>query len=313
MHLRVQVLLGLMSKPLAFDQRLEMAIAARLSLGLAKAITAASAADRPPDARVHKVRRAIKHLRALLRLARPVLGGYREANAGLRDAARLLSHGRDATVRVALLGELASNADPGSELGALAGPAVAGSLPDAAEQEKQLAGFARQIAVLAARSALWRVEPAPWTSLSKGAAKTYRAARRAMACARSTGRPADFHEWRKQIKYHAQHLDLLPDLHVRPSTPQRQALKSLGELLGRYHDLDALDVYLEREADLPADDLAVFDKLVHPLRMRLSREALRSGKALFDRKPSKVRRDIRKALKSIDKQLKAGVKNGLPG
>src|SRR5579871_3078349 len=60
------------------------------------------------DTRVHESRKSLKKLRALLRLARPVIGEstYRAENTAFRDAARPLTEVRDARILIHVLDDL---------------------------------------------------------------------------------------------------------------------------------------------------------------------------------------------------------------
>ncbi len=286
-----------MCASLASDQSFEKAVEARLARELGAAIAEVNNTDHSIEHRVHQARLATKELRAFLRLIRPAFRDYREVNAALRDAARQLAHHRDSAVRARLLHELFKSS-PENGLAAFSDAIaeLAGSPPGIEEQERQLAGFSRDIGALAANAALWRVEPKAWSCIADGATRTYRAARRAMADARKTKQPADFHEWRKYVKYHARQLALLSKLSSGPTWRRRKAVSRLGELLGRHHDLEALYAHLRDEVRLSETDLVAFRKAIDPLQDDLVRIALREGKVRFRRKPGAFRRNVRKAL-----------------
>jgi hypothetical protein len=75
----------------------------------------------PNELAVHQARRAFKKLRALVRLGRPSLGAsFTRENHRWRDAGRLLSASRDATVLLGSFDRMAREAGlSGNEAGAL--------------------------------------------------------------------------------------------------------------------------------------------------------------------------------------------------
>jgi CHAD domain-containing protein len=78
---------------------------------LAQARAAASGDTKGIEEPVHEARKALKRLRALVRLLRPGIGRkvYRRHNELWRDAARRLSGGRDAHVLLELFAALAKD------------------------------------------------------------------------------------------------------------------------------------------------------------------------------------------------------------
>ena len=123
-------------------------IAAAL-IGTARERVAHPSSDRGED--VHAVRTAIKRLRALLRLIRPVIGKTRftREDGRLRNAARQLAVAREHTVARRTLFALAASAPHRRERQALA-VARAGFTSDArrrAATEKALREVARRLAL----------------------------------------------------------------------------------------------------------------------------------------------------------------------
>ncbi|MBU1174311.1 MAG: CHAD domain-containing protein [Alphaproteobacteria bacterium] len=297
-----------MRTSLLFDRPFEEAVATKLADGLGKAGARAHDEDRTIEDRVHRARVAVKELRAFLRLVRPALRYYRVLNVGLRDTARRLAHHRDSVVRAQLLTELFASAPPLSGLGDFAGriDELAGPPPSPFEQEALLDAFARDIAALAGNNVLWRVENRDWTCLADGVALSYRAARRYMIEAERSGVPNDFHDWRKQVKYHAIQLALLTPLRHGPSEQRCKSVAQLGELLGRHHDFEALADHLANAAGLEPDAVRRFNAAIDPLKTGLERTAIRLGGMKFRQPPGKIRHAIAKALRSRNDGAAAG-------
>jgi CHAD domain-containing protein len=241
----------------------------------------------PPERIVHQVRRACKAVRGLLRLVRPVFPAFETENAIFRDIAGSLSGLRDSKVLVDTLDGLAS------------GPDMAGAAPTIAalrrhfgavgggEQvtELALARCAEQLLAARVRAAGWLLNAQGWAAIGPGLRGTYRAARRAMTALAQSGEPHLSHEWRKQVKYHWQHMRLLRAVASGPAGARVRQAARLGDLLGEQHDLDLL---VERlTASPPVPDAAVVDRLRAAAQKRSARlhaKALKLGERLFEEK-----------------------------
>jgi hypothetical protein len=175
----------------------------------------------PAGKAIHEIRKALKRLRALIRLLEDELGeqAYARESAVLREAGRRVARARDAEVIVGTLDELIS-LRPGklahrrgvarlrSRLAAERDAATRGALGDR-ETRAQVLGDLRAMRDRVARWSLsdadgiQAVEPALRRLYRQGA----RRHRRAM---RGRGRARAMHEWRKRVKdlrYAAEMLD----------------------------------------------------------------------------------------------------------
>lgn len=243
--------------------------------------------DRPDDegrSVVHEVRRRCKKLRGLLRLVRPAFPGYAAENAAIRDAARLLSHVRDAEVLTETVADLAKWR-PDDALTRIHGRLAA--VPAGVDPATRLAEFRDRLSAIRDRAEHWSLNRAGWDALQPGLCKTYRAERRAMDAARDTGRAADFHEWRKLNKYHGFHLDLLrraaPDvLHGEVDVVDRLSL-----LLGTHHDLDVLRAAVANDPDRFGDpaDLSTLQTAIGARLKDIEHQSLELGRQLLAEKP----------------------------
>src|SRR6266550_1342942 len=272
------------------------AVRATAGKQLTKAVEAlAGDAGLDPDEATHDARKRTKKLRALLRLVRPELGEdvYRRENGALRDAARRLSPVRDAWVLVEALDDLVT--PPADQLSA---ESVAGlravlvgdyrTLQAGRGEEDALLQAAREYEAVVARVSRWPLRDHGWSSLEDGMAAVVREGRRRMAKATAKGRPRDFHEWRKQVKYLRHQLDLLrpvwPDvLHAMAGTADE-----IGELLGADHDLAVLRERVESEPVLaPATQRALMER-IDDRRADCQREAIVLGRRLYAENPSSL-------------------------
>lgn len=258
------------ARGVALDPRLPPGQAARAA---ALALIDGALAELPrADARAfHDARRAGKQLRALLRLLKPQLGArYGRANAGVRDAARALSAGREADVLAETAQELFgrdARLEPLARL--LRAPPRRDSAAAVREAQRRLGAERRRVAA-------WRLKGLSADQVPDGLQRTYRRARRAFQAARRRPQAAALHEWRKQAKYHRNQLAL-----VAPLWPQGRArirgLDTLSDLLGWHHDLHVLELALAR---LPVGTAS--PKRLAAARRRIAAEQARAAAAALE-------------------------------
>jgi CHAD domain-containing protein len=293
--------------------------------------TAASAAGAPDEKAVHDTRKAIKRLRALLRLLRSELGqrAYRREDDVLRDVARRLSGARDAAVMLATLDALVERQP--RKLGRRRG-VIALRRRLAAESARvgqhTLADPHERAELLGELHALrWRVSA--W-SLPAGSGvrlieadlhRIYRqgGSRAALAARGKGGRRARtqaMHSWRKRVKdlrYAAEMLERRADpgatgesKHAREERASAKSLHKLasladelGELLGTEHDLAVLEAHLRGGDGLWHTGRGTRKALLRAIAKRrraLRKRALRHGQRLYAHRPSRFMRRVRAAV-----------------
>jgi CHAD domain-containing protein len=254
--------------------------------------------DDDRDEAIHEARKALKRLRALVRLSRDELGDdvYRRENRGFRDAGRRLSGVRDAAVLVETLDALIDGHR--EELG-----------------ERPFAGL-REALAAEARVARVRIEadPAPikevlaelrdarervdaWPlrdeagveMLAPGMQRIYRRGRRALRAAREDPDDESIHELRKRAKdlWHAAQV-------VRPASPKRlrklgRRAHALSDAAGDDHDHAVLlDAARRKPRWLAPGEAEVLEALVARRREELQHDALDIGSRVYARKPRKL-------------------------
>lgn len=280
---------------------------------------------------VHETRKALKRLRALLRLLAHRLpdGRFAHENAALRDLARRLAGARDAAVMLGTLDALIERHP--RKLAARRGVialrarllaehqrARRGMLADL-DTRRQTLGELRAFRL---RVLAWDLNAAEGVELaapglrriySQGRAR-YERAERGMG-----NRVRTMHEWRKRVKdlrYAAEMLELR-DTPPAGSAAAAQGARSgtgelrrladraerLGEVLGDEHDLAVLaDSIRSRSArGTPKTDRIgrgssqALLQLIARRRRKLRRRALREGERLYRRSPKRLEREIRRA------------------
>jgi CHAD domain-containing protein len=258
------------------------------------------AAGPDADEAVHDVRKRLKRLRAVLRLARDGIGDkvYDRENACFRDTARPLSEVRDAqALRDALDGLLKRFAESEHSFG----PVREGLRRRQDEARARVLGDGRAPVKAAAalgearrRADDWARGFGGWSALGKGLKRLYRAGRRAFRAARGAPTDANLHEWRKQTKYLWHGFQFLQGLRPGVLGPAADRAHDLGGRLGDDHDLAVLrglvlgdvDHFPEREPSLAL--LALIDRR----RAELQREAYALGRRLYRETPGDLARRL---------------------
>ncbi len=211
------------------------------------------------DRAVHQARKAMKRLRAVLRLVRDSIGDdvYRAENALLRDTARLLAPMRDGAVITEAVRDLRDRF--GDRLASGVFDDVIERLTErhrrrrrrVLEDETILPTVLRNLRSARARYAAWPADGEhrlsglvaarplahSFETVAGGLFRTYRRGRREMH--RALEEPTDlrFHQWRKRVKYLRHQVEVLRPLWPEVLEAQARELDRLGEVLGDEHDL----------------------------------------------------------------------------
>lgn len=191
-------------------------------------------ANAPIEKRVHEARKRFKEIRALLRLVRGPLGAQFEIeNAWFRDAARDLAASRDAEAVIEALDKLPLHAAVATRIRAKL-RAMQNEHPPL---EPIIANVLDQLVVAQARIALWPKVADSFDTLAPGLLRTYRGGRREMKRAQT---PDELHEWRKRVKEHWYHAQLLQEMWPALMKPYAGVMHDLSKALGDHHDLHVL-------------------------------------------------------------------------
>jgi CHAD domain-containing protein len=246
---------------------------------------------------IHEARKALKRLRAALRITRGSLGSnrYRHENVILRDAGRALSGSRDAQVLLERLDELAER--HAGELDGSAWKQLRHALESSAETGDD--GKAAASVVGALSDARVRVGSWPLPAkggpeaLAPGLQRIYRRGRRALHVAQQEPSTENLHELRKRVK------DLWHAAQLLRSTAPNQMKKlarrahHVSDLLGEDHDLAVLMERARAQSGLLTPvELEKLTRLIAHRRKRLQQEALKRAGRLYKRKPGKLARAV---------------------
>jgi CHAD domain-containing protein len=287
------------------------------------------------DARaVHETRKALKRLRALVRLLAGELGDERSRaeNAALRETAARLAGARDSEVLLATLEDLTRRHPRALArrrgVGELAGHlreqqrrASAQMLGDEAARRAVIA----DLRAFRGRARAWELDRSDsFDMVEAGLRRIYaQGRRRHRRAARGKGRDTRaMHEWRKRVKdlrYAAEALQREgapvgarpgvsghgrrsgPGAHARRLRRLARRADDLGELLGEDHDLSVLADLLRaprRASGRPRLGSGTRRALLRAIERRRREVALRAlakGRRLYSSSPRKLARDIRAA------------------
>jgi CHAD domain-containing protein len=245
-------------------------------------------ANADPDAGVHNARRALKRLRALLRLVRPGLDDavYRRESQRFAETGRLLAGERDRHVMQQTLKKLSAEApslpaDLQTTFGALLGDGAATRTPAADPRQKALAKLqaARKAFAGDVLSAIEMVH------VFQGLEKVYRKARRLHRHSQGGASDEEFHALRKSVQQHWRHMQLLSRAWPDALSARAAEAKALSQLLGEDHDLAVLRAFAAAHADaLPADGLAVLAAVAKDVQAQLRQRMRFHGDRLFAEK-----------------------------
>lgn len=271
------------------------------------------ARDRPEQA-VHKCRKRLKNVRALLRLVRSGDETFCQAeNQCYREVSALLAGPRQATALIETIDRLADAFPEHSAGGGL--DAVRDRL--VMRQHELHAGTGLDAAIGAAaaacREGLEHIDRLVMPDqpeqaadiLAEGARATLRRARKALDRAGSRGEADDFHDLRKAAKTHSMHLSLLGRLWPTPIKARRKAVDELGERLGELHDVFVMRALLDADGEPlgPPEDTKLLGKLLKRSEKSLRKACLAEAAELFGDSPKRSTKKLaRKARDDLASQ-----------
>ncbi|HWW62321.1 MAG TPA: CHAD domain-containing protein [Thermoanaerobaculia bacterium] len=269
-----------MSYAIARDENVPAAIRRVVAERIDRAAAQLTDESLPIDERVHGARKRFKEIRAVLRLAREALGAtFAIENAWYRDAARDLSAARDADALVEAIDKLLAAADDPRLRRALARAKRILSKEAAAPPSVELA--LQQLAIAKTRIDEWPPIADAFGTIGAGLRRTYRDGRRAMRTAIAIPSDEHFHDWRKRVKDHWYHAQLLREVWPPMMKPYLEVMEQLSRTLGDDHDLALLRARLASPQIREAIDAR---------RAELSEEAISIGRRVYADAPRAVER-----------------------
>jgi CHAD domain-containing protein len=254
------------------------------------------------DGGAHDARKRLKRLRGLLRLVAAAAPDFRRAEESrIRDVARSLSAARDATAIVETVDRLAREAETPSDLDKLMTirRGLLARRDRIVKKQADQGGAVRMaVAELGASAVAFGglalpEDPADAAkAVAAGAERTYRRALKALRKAAKGGRDDDFHELRKNVKYHEMHMRLLRDAWPGPAGPDLALAGELGEKLGHLHDIPVLHDTIETERIAGSVERKLARHMMRRKRNALAEQCLEEAAHLLSLAPDELGRAL---------------------
>ena len=249
------------------------------------------------QAGVHEARKSLKKTRALLRLARPVIGKkrFRRWNRETRDIARSIAPPRDVEALIETVDLLIPD-----QAFARNRPLLVATKDLLLKDKKNAFHELEVISLNNVTERLdraigeWRTADLPEASfedLAKGFVDGYRRGRQGLRLALKKNNTFYFHEWRKDVQLGWRHGQLLTLVWPEAFAPRIRLAQEISHLLGLDHDLGALLAYLElnRKVFKKQKNLKGLHKKfrfdTQNLRIELRQLAVDRGRRLYAFKP----------------------------
>ncbi len=242
---------------MAFEIRLHRDVAAEIRRvareEVDRAMTALDGAREGRSRGIHDARKRFKAIRALLRLVALPLGpAFRRENRFFRDAARQLAGVREAQASLETLDRLGDSADATLRRKLEARYSARGGLQF--RDANVLAVLIEGLAEARERIAGWPLAGGGFETIEPGLRATYRRGRKGLRGAVRGASATALHEWRKDVKYHRHHLELLVGLGPDVLAGAAGTARRLGDLLGDHHDLHQLRALLSKSPGLAGSE-----------------------------------------------------------
>jgi thiamine-phosphate pyrophosphorylase len=268
---------------------------------------------------VHEARKALKRLRALLRLVRPALGeaAFHRENTRLRDIARGFAGEREFDVLLETITKLEARPEAESLGKALAAikseVGAARASHHCADDAKTTKEALTRLAAARGDFARLELDGEGFALVGKGLARGYRRGRKAFATAYENESDEAFHELRKAVQLHWRHMGLLTRAWPELLAARIAAAKRLSQMLGDDHDLAVFADFAQGLAPekVPAKEVAAVVRLAR----RRQQELRTTAKPLLAQLYAEGKRGFvrRLALYWSAAQQSAGLETREPG
>lgn len=238
--------------------------------------------------KIHEVRKALKKLRAIVRLVRQCTSNYSSENKFYRDLGRLVSEYRDKTAVLESLTRL--NECYSDHLYNRTFNAFFNSLElerknyfkNHYEIEKPLEQITNEIEKHKVEFTGFEVES--FEDILPGIRKVYKRGARALKTVQTSATTENFHEWRKRTKYLRYQLEMLMTAWPHMITAWEESLHDLSDLLGDDHDYAVLSdkaSELQESGFKSPKEYELFLALVQYQRQKKQKEAIILGSKIY--------------------------------
>ncbi|MBK5259898.1 MAG: CHAD domain-containing protein [Thermoanaerobaculia bacterium] len=246
----------------------------------------------PAEKRVHNARKRFKEIRALLRLVAPSLGGqFVVENRFFRDVARDLAATRDADAVIETVAKLRAAGDTPALKRLERALRLRRKSVETADLQASVANAVAQLPLVMGRVMNWPPIPERFSTIGDGLEKIYRQGRDGFARAAGDPTAENYHEWRKRVKDHWYHVQLLRRVWPPMMKAWEGVLEQLSATLGDHHDLDVLRALIPDVAT--ETDRAAIIEIIDVRRLVIEQLANDFGTRLYSETPAAWRARMR--------------------
>jgi CHAD domain-containing protein len=197
------------------------------------------------DESIHDARVCAKKIRAILRLVRGEIGrkDFKRENLRFRDAARRLSHVRDTAAMVEALDKLRDRylSDSSStDFDKVRGLFIQKEKKEGGEKVAAMSEVSDFFLRSREIAAGWPIASDDFSAIKGGLRLTYKQGRQALRIAYSKPSAANFHEWRKQVKWLWYQVKILTETWPKMLRALANEIGGLADHLSDEHDLALL-------------------------------------------------------------------------
>ena len=250
------------------------------------------------DAAVHKARRRVKKIRAVIRLVRPGLAGkYERMNRRLRQTMRLLGPIADGEGVVQSLDRLAASSQNGFSRPVF--EAIRAGLVERqarADRQAKVEGVLPRVreALVAEHdiATAWGLNGGGFRAVAEGLEASYRRAKKSMALASERPTPENYHAFRRRVKDHWFHVRLIEVRCGSRLARYERALAQLDEDLGEYHNFALLRTILSSDPFVSRQETAGRLRVIRRYQHELRHRVLSLGARLYKEKPRQFVRRV---------------------
>lgn len=260
---------------------------------------------------IHKVRKHLKKLRALMRLLRDEIGEeeYKRHNVFYRDLGRELSDVRDVTSLLEILETLKEQfgdsvkAQTFEPLEEVLLEERAQLKAQQLEKEDRMKDVKQTLERSAERFEQFFIHPDCWEEIVSSVRRVYKRGYKQYHENLEQPTSESMHEWRKRVKYLWYHNRLLRQAWYRIFQCFRRETKSLSDVLGDYHDYALLrEKLMEVHDQLPAQTIQATDAFATKQQEVLLERAYLLGQRIYAEKPEAFARRLANYLDAWRKE-----------
>jgi hypothetical protein len=251
------------------------------------------------DAAIHRARRRMKKVRALIRLVRPTLGDtFDRVDRRLRKTAHLLAPIADGQGIVHALDELADKYR--SDFSPAVFDTIRAGLVEREVRADRKAKVDRLLQRVRSalrkernRVAIWEPKGGGFRDIADGLETGYRRARKALATALKHPTADNYHRWRRRVKDSWFHVRVIETRCGNRLASYERRLETLDECLGQYHNFALLRGILAADPFVSRQETARRLRLIRRYQAELRQRARSLGTSAYRERPGHFVRRVR--------------------